>query len=330
MRYLFSVAFFILAYNCLLAQNIRPKWVDDLGGTASCEVSGLAVDKQNNVYVTGDFEGTIDFDPSTGVRNLTSVGESDIFIGKYKQDGTLIWVKSIGGSSADVAYGIAVDNDENISIVGNFFSSTIDADPGPGVYILDKSNVNSSTPFIIHLDTNGNFLWASAFTDSGSEGTYRVATDKEDNVITTSSFYDTLKIGDSTYSSGAASAGLVVKYNSAGNVLWSICLRGRNSPYVDAWGVAVDSQDNVLISGTIDSTVNFNPLGNPYNLTAFHNNYSSYVAKYSPSGNLIWANGINDVSLNLFSQSAISVDQQDNVYFNNQFNGSISFGVPLF
>jgi hypothetical protein len=325
-HFLFLFTFFLSAHFSALAQPPKPNWVDNLGGTSrSAIATSLALDNENNVYVTGQFEGTVDFDPSAGVKNLTSAGGYDIFVGKYTQGGTLIWVESIGGTGNEVPNGLAVDKDGNVSIIGYFTSATLNANPGGGVYNLNNPT-GSPDPFIIHLNTSGGFLWANAFQltePSGEDGGYRVATDSQDDVIATYSFSSALTIGDSTYAATAGSNGLVVKYGPTGNVLWNLCLKGQSEPDVVAWGAAVDGQDNIVISGSIDSTVNFNPLGVAFTLTAANDTYASFVAKYSPAGALLWANGINSNSEDLFVQSAVSIDPQNNVYFSTPFDNSV-------
>jgi gliding motility-associated-like protein len=334
-RILFLLTFLLFAHFWAHAQQPKPQWVDDLKGTSGTSAATyVAVDKQNNVYVTGNFQGTVDFDPSSGVKNLTSAGSDDIFIGKYKQDGTLIWAESIGDVGYDASVGLAVDKDGNISIVGNTFSPHLDVDPGPGIDTISNP-FNQNDLFLIHLDTNGNFLWANPFVIKGngnlptSGNIFRVASDSQDNVIITFQFSNSLTIGDTTYSIQIASQGLIVKYNAAGTELWAINIGDGFSADVGTFAVKVDSQDNIIVSGIFGATVNFNPLGTAYNLTAANSNFvASYVAKYSPTGILSWVNPINYPS-NTFTadtSSAISIDRQNNVYFATAFTGSATIG----
>ena len=75
---------------------------------------GIAVDSSGNAYVTGVFRQTALF----GSTNLTSSGESDIFIAKLSSNGSWQWVIKAGGSSHDWGYGIAVDSSGNAYISG--------------------------------------------------------------------------------------------------------------------------------------------------------------------------------------------------------------------
>jgi gliding motility-associated-like protein len=325
---LFLLIFFLGAHFCAIAQSVRPNWVDDLGGASgSCIATYLAVDKQNNVYVTGEFKGTVDFDPSAGVKNLTSVGGYDIFLAKYTSTGTLIWAESMGGAADDLPNGLAVDKNGNVSIVGIFYSTTLNANPGPGVYNLN--NPGGYADFVIHTGTNGNFLWAYCYDAAGfgfpgdEDNSFRVTTDSQGDVITTSIFSSDITIGNTTYFPESPD-GIIIKYDPNGNVLWSINLVDNNGDYVYAYGARVDSQDNIVIAGTFGSSVNFNPLGTAYTLTATGPS-PSFVAKYSPSGALVWVNGINSASPNAYLQPGLSIDPQNNIYFSTAFEQSVTF-----
>ncbi|MFI5136247.1 MAG: gliding motility-associated C-terminal domain-containing protein [Sphingobacteriales bacterium] len=322
MRYMLLLSFFLIAHFYAAAQQFKPKWVDDLRGTSPyCVVTDLAVDKQNNVYVCGWFEGTFDFDSSAGVKNLTSVGQYDTFIAKYKQDGTMVWAESIGSAGVDQPNSIAVDNDGIVSITGISSSPTLDADPGPGVYILNNpTKPLAAFGFLIHLDTNGNFLWAQ----SGVELYTKVASDSQGNVIATAFFDSPVTIGNSTFTPPPGGfEGLIVKYGSAGNVLWNMSLEAAGKSN-DITGCRVDNQDNIIISGDFSSMVNFNPLGTAYNLNP-SNTDASFVAKYSPSGTLTWVNGISLVSDVNVGGPSVGVDQQNNIYFSEPYYGLIIF-----
>jgi len=326
LRFLLLLVFFISVHSFALAQQVRPKWVDDLTNTQSTgnsQVSRMTTDKQNNIYVVGYFNGTVDFDPSAGVKNLTSVGAYDVFVAKYKQDGTLIWAESMGGNGDNEGEGIVVDKDGNISVTGYYGSPVFDADPGTGVYDFydTTDHVNG---FLIHLDSNGHFLWANSVNGGEGPDDNRVATDSLDNVIITSAFIDTLTISGKTYTPFNFEYGLIEKFDSAGNLLWDIVLQPTQYIGANVIDDKVDSQGNIIVTGNFANTVNFNPLGTAYTLTAPLFPFSFFVAKYSPAGILIWANAINSIGGYPLSP-ALALDRQDNIYFSSAFQQYINF-----
>jgi len=334
MRFLLLLAFFVLTHFCAWAQKPRPKWVDDFKGNSSSgsETTSIAVDQQNNIYVTGWFYGTVDFDPSAGVKNLTSAGQQDVFIGKYKQDGTLLWVESIGGSGSEAPYDIAVDKDGNVSVAGNYFSLILDADPGPSVYNL--YGANSTNGFLVHLNNNGGFLWAHSLeapaSDNGLGGFYwSVVSDSQDNVITSAYVPANTTVGDSTLTLPSTQT---IKYDPSGSLLWSINIQSPSRQQIGnsyPWGIAVDGEDNVVICGYYDGTVNFNPFGTAYNLTSNSADTTScFIAKYSPSGALIWVNATKTPGeTSRAGYPEVCTDNQMNVYFTTIFYPSIGFGT---
>ncbi len=65
----------LLTLNSFMpAQSQSLTWIKQLGGTSADFGYSIAVDSAGNVYATGSFEGTADFDPGTGIYNLTSAG----------------------------------------------------------------------------------------------------------------------------------------------------------------------------------------------------------------------------------------------------------------
>lgn len=136
-------------------------WASRMGGTDSEAGYGIKVDIAGNVYTTGDFHGTADFDPGAGTSNLVSAGFNDSFISKLDASGNFIWAKRIGGDNDDQGTSLSLDGAGNVYTAGSFESSTIDLDPGPGTF--NVTPVGSGDVFITKLDPSGNYVWAVTF-----------------------------------------------------------------------------------------------------------------------------------------------------------------------
>ncbi|MBL8812686.1 MAG: hypothetical protein JNM43_21150 [Planctomycetaceae bacterium] len=127
------------------------------GSTGEDYGQAIATDASGNVYTTGAFEGTVDFDPGSGTANLTSSGGPDIFVCKLDSAGNFVWAKRMGGTFDERSKGIAVDRSGNVLTIG-FFFGTADFDPGNGTTVL--TSAGASDVFVSKLDSTGNFVWA--------------------------------------------------------------------------------------------------------------------------------------------------------------------------
>ena len=103
---------FLLAVNLLNAQQFE--WAKSFGGTYNDMGFSISIDASGNVYTTGYFEGTVDFNPGAGTSNLTSAGGLDVFVQKMDASGNFLWAKSFGGIYNDQGYFISIDASGNI------------------------------------------------------------------------------------------------------------------------------------------------------------------------------------------------------------------------
>jgi hypothetical protein len=160
-------------------------WVDNLVSSTSSESDEcMRLDKDGNVYITGRFIGTADFDPGPAVFNMTPTGSDDVFISKLNSSGNLIWALHFGGSNAEAGNGIALDTLGNVYTTG-LFQATADFDPGPGVFNLTAT---SNDIFISKIDPTGAFQWAVSFLGSTLDAGTSITTDTLGNIYTTGFF----------------------------------------------------------------------------------------------------------------------------------------------
>ena len=85
-------------------------WAKQMGGSRWAIGNSIITDSEGNIYNTGRFWETVDFNPGSEVYNLTSEGESDIYISKLDSNGNFIWAKQVGGISWDRSDHIAMDD----------------------------------------------------------------------------------------------------------------------------------------------------------------------------------------------------------------------------
>jgi len=164
-------------------------WAKKMGGPGDDYGLGIAVDAAGNVYTTGWFQGTADFDPGPATFNLTSAGQSDIFVSKLDRAGNLVWAKQMGGTDWDAGFGIAVDAAGNVYTTG-VFSGTVDFDSGPDTFNL--TSAGQSDIFVSKLDSAGSFVWAKQMGGTSYDVGRGIAVDAAGNVYTMGDFGDTV------------------------------------------------------------------------------------------------------------------------------------------
>ena len=154
---------------------------------------GIVLDSKNNVYTTGLFFGTQDFDPGPNEHNVTSLaGTSDFYLLKLNEQGIFLWVNVIAENANGGGADVAVDTDDNVYAVGEFGTS-VDFDPGPGEYIIKSAGYGASA--LTKFSSNGSFIYAAPFHSIGDYGSTllrRLVVDTYQNIYITGYFGGTI------------------------------------------------------------------------------------------------------------------------------------------
>jgi hypothetical protein len=299
-------------------------WARQFGGTNSFDTpGGIAVDDAGDVYTTGQFLGTADFDPGPGTFNLTGKGA---FVSKLDAEGNFVWARAFtsSGATSDLSEGeaLTVDFAGNVYVTG-FFIGTADFDPGPGTFNLTvPSGFNSI--FVSKLDTGGNLLWAKQFV--GDSGNFTeafgpgqdIAVDSTGDVYTTGTFFATADFdpGPGTFNlnSGGHEEAFVSKLDAVGNFVWAKGFAAQSDSGSTGAAVAVDQAGDVYTAGSFTGTVDFDPGPGTFNLTSTINSLgaaeqNAFIAKLDSNGNFLWAKrSAGSVG------GALAVDGAGNVY----------------
>ncbi|MBK9256192.1 MAG: SBBP repeat-containing protein [Saprospiraceae bacterium] len=296
-------------------------WAKSMGGTSSDIGIGIAVDGSGNVYTTGYFNGTIDFDPGAGMVNLSSAGNGDIFVSKLDANGNFLWAKSMGGTGEDIGRGIAVDGSGNVYTTGNF-AGTVDFDPGAGTANLISAG--SRDIFVSKLDANGNFLWAKSMGGTGDDYAIAIAMDGSGNVYTTGNFAGTVDFDPGAGTANLISAGsrdiFVSKLDANGNFLWAKSMGGTAED--NGSGIVVDGSGNVYTMGNFQGTADFDPGAGTANLISAGSR-DIFVLKLDANGNFLWAKSMGGTDID--NCYGIALDGSGNVYTTGYFQGTADF-----
>jgi len=168
-------------------------WVGTIGGPAFDKATGLAVDADDNVVLSGEFRSAVDFDPSEEGADVHHVvnGPSDTFITKLGRDGSYHWTRTLPPDFTDRRR-LAVDGDGNVLLVGSFDRAT-DFDPTEG-FDVRPAPAQVVDGYVIKLGADGSYLWTRTLQDAYHTHPQNVVVDAEDNVLVVGLYWGTVDL----------------------------------------------------------------------------------------------------------------------------------------
>lgn len=289
-----------------------------MGGTNNDYSKSIAIDGTGNVYLTGYFSGTADFDPSASTQNITSAANEDIFLAKYDASGNYIFAKTIGGGLNDQGISIILDGSANVYITGSF-EGTADFDPGAGIQNLISAG--SQDIFFAKYDLSGNYVYANRIGGTSVDAGSSISVDGSGNVFITGFFQFTADFDPGAGTVNLTSAGLhdifLAKYDVSGNYVYALKMGGTSSDISNS--IAIDGTGNAYITGYFNSTADFDPGAGTANLTSA-GQFDIFFAKYDASGNYVYAKGIGGTTSDV--GNSIAVDGSGNVYLTGYYSSS--------
>ncbi len=302
-------------FICKLASNGSFLWARQLGGVSVDIAAGVATDATGDVYTTGSFAFTADFDPGTGTFNLTSAGDRDIFISKLDSDGNFLWAIGMGGPFRDGAANVAIGTSGEVYTVGAFIG-TVDFDPGPGTFNLGSVGGDA---FISKLDSNGNFLWAGQMGGALEDRAASVAVGMSGEVYTVGAFRGTADFdpgpGTINLSSTGGDDAFISKLDSNGNFLWAGQMGGTGTDL--PVGVAIGTSGEIYTVGTFSGTADFDPGSGTFNLTSASPSSDVFISNLDIDGNFLWAISMGGTSADI--AYGVAVGTGGEVYTVGQF-----------
>lgn len=305
----------IAKYNAL--GNVQ--YVHTIGSADSDGANAVVADSLGNIYVTGWFTGTVDFDPSENTFELTSDNDNaDAFLAKYDLNGNFIFANRMGGNFDDYGRVLAIDADANIYL-GGTFTGTADFDPSENTENL-SSQLQTSDVFLAKYDSDGNFIYANSMGGWSLDLIEDIAVDKHGFVYITGGINGTAHfgcglIGDVQWES------YIAKYTPDGDCVYSKSFGGSETGDT-GFTIAVDSLSNVYVAGTFQDTGDFDP--GPNEALLYSEGYlDMFLAKYDENGDYVFAKRIGGAGLD--QPQGLAMDEEENLYLTGRFNLTVDF-----
>jgi uncharacterized repeat protein (TIGR01451 family) len=284
------------------------KWAKSVGGAGYDEITSVVTDLSGNIYSTGRFVGTVDFDPGSGIFNLSAGGgafDLDIFIQKLDPNGNFVWANKIGGGNYDDGKTIIIDNAGDIIITG-------------------RTAVGSNNIILQKVNANGTLVWSKTYGNSTQDYGVSVCTDSSNNIYLTGSYQNTLDFNPGAGAFNITAIGVdifIQKLDPNGNFIWAKSM-GSVPDLNHPRNMTIDNQGNIYVVGFFTGTVDFDPGVGISNITS-NGSWDAFIQKLDGNGNFIWAKGIGGSGLD--QAQSISIDPLGNIYLTGSFNNLVDF-----
>lgn len=217
-----------------------------LGGTSDTYGEGIAVDSQNNGYVTGNAYGTF---PTTAGVIQSSTGAA--FVTKYAPGGAVTWSTRLGGPSS---YGsaVAVDSAFNVYVTGYSYDDTFTGMPSGGA---QTTNNGAGDVFVAKINPTATAYGYFTFLGgTGYDQGTAIAVDSQFNAFIAGNTSSTgLATDGAAYTAlTGGTNGFAAELNPSGSQFQYVTYIGGNRvEYVE--GLALDGSDNIYLTGYTDS-----------------------------------------------------------------------------
>ncbi|MEE4241402.1 MAG: SBBP repeat-containing protein [Desulfopila sp.] len=296
-----AVRFSLGKYNTDYPLLIDPVlgWNTFQGSTERDFGEGIAVDSSGNVYVVGRSAATW----GTPINEFNSYGNEDNFVAKFNTHGELQWNTFMGSPDWAEPFNssIAVDSNDNVYVIGSSVGTW-----GAPVH----AHAGGYDAYVAKLDDTGALVWNTFMGSGGTNSTdygHDIAVNQNgSSIFVTGVSYDTW--GTPILSHGDIGAGdaFVAELNGSGELQWNTFL-GSSATDDSGRAIAVDSDDNVYVTGLSRSTWGADPV-NAHEGTQ----EDAFVAKLNADGTLLWNTFMGSSGYDIGND--IAVDAEGNIY----------------
>lgn len=265
---------FVRKFNTSNGTNV---WTLQIGTFAQgfAEAKSVVVDTANNVFIAGEFNGAIDFDPSGGtdIHDALSgdaTASKDAFLSRFTPTGAYVWTRTIGEEGNASGTSLAIDAANNLILAGTF-AGTVDFDTDPVNEDIDIAVAGSSAVFVNKWNSDGSYLWSNRYINPGLTDLaylYRIALDSAGSIYLAFEFKGTMDFDPSAEGVDLINSGGVV--NSSALVLSSLFANGSYA-WTRIWenlgsfvnDLAVGPDDSLFLCAAGPAIKHYDNNGNP-------------------------------------------------------------------
>ncbi|MBN4071338.1 gliding motility-associated C-terminal domain-containing protein [Crocinitomix catalasitica] len=238
-----------VAFLAKLDMDGNWQWIEVFDGIYAHRDNAVAVDDDDNIYVTGSFIETSTF----GTETLTSAGKQDIYVVKYDEDGNFLWVAQGGSDRSDRGNDICYGNDGYMYVAGEFRNV---CNWGPDIQLDNRGGPGGRDIFVAKITKGGDWVWANqAGSKKGSDKAIGIDANAQGNIFVTGQYSANAKFDDLEIDSEGDSVNVFIAGIDT-NGVWRWVMDGGGSDFDRGSGIAVDNC-NIYVTGFFTNAINF-------------------------------------------------------------------------
>lgn len=313
----------------------NPIWVKSFGGPADDVAVDVAVDSNDNLYITGYFQGAganaFDADPGPGVYLLEQLSpflSRDCFIIKLDSNGDFVWAKQVSNPIAvanEDSKSIEVDSLGNVYVGGSFVYADFNPDPVEEELILSTNGGASPDAFLLKLDTDGNFVWVKTFGATAIVEVVDMEFDENEDLLLAGRYRNTVDLDPGTGTANFTSNGgddiFMAKLTSDGDYIWGQAFGGTG---LDVIKTIRDLPSGVYVGGQFAGTVDLDPTAGD-NTTVSNGPWDAFLSKFDTDGNYEYSYVLGGETTDFENVYDLTEGFNGNLFATGEFNGTTDF-----
>ncbi|MDT0555344.1 T9SS type A sorting domain-containing protein [Patiriisocius hiemis] len=322
-------------------ENGTPTGIQGFGGQLDDAAIDVAVDANDNIFITGYFQGAgpnaFDADPGPNeflLEQLSPIASRDCFIIKLDSNRDFVNAWQIsnpsGAGANEDSHTIEVDSDGNIYVAGSFAFADFDPDPSDEETILSVDGGSTTDGFLVKLDNNGDFIWVKTY--DGANGHVRVDDmqfDADGNLVLVGSFenevdLDTDGTNTDIFSTNGDDDIFITKVDTGGNYIWGAAFGGAGLDIAETVSIL---SSGIYLGGMFSGTVDFDP-GASTNEVTSNGDWDAFYSVFDTNGNFqsAYITG-GEGNENLEAIYSIVEDADGQIYAAGEFIGTSDFDL---
>lgn len=302
-------------------------WAKSFGGDSFDNGTDVTTDAAGNVYITGVYEQSADFDPGEGEFILTSSGGLDIFVVKLDSNGNFVWAKSMGGTEYEETSAIGTDALGNVYLTG-YFNDEVNFDPGQSDFSL--TSAGWSDGFVTKINADGTFAWAKQFGGTEFDLSLDMKVKPSGDLYIVGNFrgtadFDPDPTNEHNLTAGS-DAGFLLHLTADGNYVNAINV-GEATQGVYLLSVDVDHTDSAYITGYFGGDLSLGLINGTDTTLQSPLYYNGLVLKVNSNRNTVWAQQF--VAEEMSAPYAIAVNSNGETLVSGYYGGTLQLGDTL-